>query len=57
MKEMINKLIFRKTGVSPYEHRLCWPVNPDDRYLVVFVQWEQHEEWEVFPLRIELHSV
>ena len=55
MKKMLKKLIFNK-GFLPYEYRISWPQNPDDEFLVVFVQWEQHEEWEVFPLRIELHS-
>ena len=56
MKKMLNKLIFSK-GYLPYEYRISWPQNPDDEFLVVFVQWEQHEEWEAFPLRIELHGI
>lgn len=55
MKKMLNEIVFKDR--LPNNYRLCWPVNPDDIYLVVFVQWEQNEPWEAIPVEIQLSGL
>ena len=56
MRTQIQRLIFKDKGMTPYEYRVSMPVNQDDDFLVVFVQWDQGDDWETFVLRIELFA-
>jgi hypothetical protein len=56
MMSQIQRLLFKDKGFIPFDWRVSMPQNPDDDFVVVFVQWEQDESWETFVLRIELHA-
>ena len=55
MITQIQQLIFKNKGMVPYEYRISMPINKDDDYIIVFVQWDKDDAWETFVLRIELH--
>ena len=50
MMSQIQRLLFKDKGFIPYEWRVSMPRNQDDDSVVVFVQWEQDEDWETFVL-------
>jgi len=54
MKKMLNEIVFKDR--LPNNFRLAWPVNPDDTYLIVFVQWDQGEPWEAIPVEVQLSA-
>lgn len=51
MKKMLNDHVFKNR--LPYRYNLSWPVNPDDVFLRVYVQWEDGEDFKEFLVELK----